>query len=333
MSAVPGMGPSVAGRVDADEAGRLFARTVDAVAEIVLTDRVVVELAVVAVMVEGHLLIEDRPGLGKTTLAKTLAAATSLDCRRVQCTADLLPADVTGALVFDAKSGMPVFRPGPIFTNIVLADELNRASARSQSAFLEAMGEHQVTVDGVTHDLPRPFVVIATQNPFDDVGTTTLPHGQRDRFLLRLSLGYPTRADERELLIHGDRSALVAEIPSIGFDNLMRLRAAADAVHVSSEVAAYVLELLEATRRHESVLVGASPRAGLAVLRSASGLAAGRGRDYVAPDDVQMVAVPALAHRLLLTPEAALYGIEPSVVVEEVLNVVPVVSADAALAD
>ncbi|HEX4216840.1 MAG TPA: MoxR family ATPase [Acidimicrobiales bacterium] len=303
----------------------LFDSIVGAVSDVVLVERRVVELAVVAIVAEGHLLIEDHPGLGKTTTVKALAAATGLELRRVQCTADLLPADVTGALVLDPSAREPVFRPGPIFANIVLADELNRASPRAQSAFLEAMGEGQVTVDGATYQLPRPFMVVATQNPFDDAGTTHIPQSQRDRFLLRLSLGYPNREREHQLLVHGDRAPLVGEVPSIGTAGLASLQAAVSRTHVAPALADYVLELLEATRRHESVGVGASPRAGLAVMRAARALAVGRGRDYVSPDDVQAVVGPALAHRLVLSPEAALYGADPIDVVDDVLKAVPVV--------
>ncbi len=328
MSVLEERGPLAGDRPEARRSGvaELFAGVVDAVSEVVLVDRRTVELAVAAIMVEGHLLIEDYPGLGKTTLAKALAAATGLDFRRVQCTADLLPADVTGALVFDPGAREPVFRPGPVFANVVLADELNRASSRSQSAFLEAMEEYQVTVDGRTYELPRPFIVIATQNPFDEAGTMMIPQSQRDRFLVRLSLGYPTREREHELLVHGDRSGLAARVRSIDAPRLASMQAAARGVHVSPAVADYVVGLAEATRRHPSVLVGASPRAGLAVMRTAGALAVGSGRDYVSPDDVQAVAAPALAHRLVLTPEAVLAGAETLDVVEDVLLRVPVIA-------
>jgi MoxR-like ATPase len=303
----------------------LFNRVVEAVAAVILVERVTVELAVAAVVAEGHLLIEDGPGLGKTTLAKALAAAIGLKFHRIQCTADLLPADVLGALVLDPTTHQPEFRPGPIFAHVVLADELNRASPRAQSAFLEAMGERQVTIDGRTLDLPRPFLVIATQNPLDEIGTMPLPFGQRDRFLLRLSLGYPSRAREQELLIHGDRADLIRSIPPIGREHLATLQAAARTAHVSGGTADYVLAILDATRRHGSVLVGASPRAGLALIRTAAALAVGRGRDYVTPDDVQATASAALGHRLVLTAESSLYGADPHTVVDEIVATVPVV--------
>jgi MoxR-like ATPase len=303
----------------------LFEQVVDSVADVILVDRSIIEQAVAAIVAEGHLLIEDRPGLGKTTLAKSLAAAAGLGFHRIQCTADLLPADVLGALVLDPSTRRPEFRPGPIFANVVLADELNRASPRSQSAFLQAMGERQVSVDGQTYDLPRPFMVIATQNPLDDPGTMQIPYGQRDRFLLRLSLGYPDSTRERELLVHGDRSERLTSVSPIGRESLLTLQAAARAAYVSPEVADYVLALLESTRVHPSVLIGASPRAGLAVVRTAGALAVGRGRDYVSPDDVQTVAGAALGHRLVLTPEAALYGGDPHDVIDEIVSSVSVV--------
>ena len=304
---------------------KIFETVVETVAKVVLVDRATVELAVAAVMAEGHLLIEDHPGLGKTTMAKSLAAAVGLDFHRIQCTADLLPADVVGALVLDPTSQRPEFRPGPIFANVVLADELNRASPRSQSAFLEAMGERQVTVDGTTYALPRPFTVFATQNPFEDPGTMHLPYGQRDRFLIRLSIGYPTAAREHELLVHGDRSELIDQVTPIGRDDLAAMQSAARSVHVSPSIADYTLALLEASRSHGSVQVGGSPRAGLALVRTAGALAVGRGRDYISPDELQAVAGPVLGHRVLLTTEATLRGADPYVVVDEILRSVPVV--------
>ena len=307
------------------EVSKLFEAVVETVAKVVLVDRVTVELAVAAVVAEGHLLIEDHPGLGKTTMAKSLAAAVGLGFHRIQCTADLLPADVVGALVLDPSSRRPEFRPGPIFANVVLADELNRASPRSQSAFLEAMGERQVTVDGTTYALPRPFIVFATQNPFEDPGTMQLPYGQRDRFLIRLSIGYPTSAREHELLVYGDRSELIDHVSPISKRQLDAMQLAARSVHVSASIADYALALLEATRRHGSVQVGGSPRAGLALMRTAGALAVGRGRDYISPNDLQDVAGPVLGHRLLLTTEAALRGADPYDVIDEILHSVPIV--------
>jgi MoxR-like ATPase len=302
----------------------LFATVVQSVRSVLLADQATVELAVGCLMADGHLLIEDLPGLGKTTLAKALAHSVGLGFRRVQFTADLLPADITGAMVLDPESHQPAFRHGPVFTNVLMADELNRASPRSQSALLEAMEEHQVTADGHSVALPRPFWVVATQNPYDAAGTSPLPHGQRDRFLLRLSLGYPSRAEEDRLLAEPDPSARVGQLPAaVSLAELQTLLAAVASVHVAPAARAYVLDLVAATRAHPAVRVGASPRAALSVLRGARAIAVARGRSYVTPDDVQAVAGPALAHRLLLHPASEAAGATPEDVVAELLALVP----------
>jgi MoxR-like ATPase len=286
-----------------------------------------VRLALCCLMAEGHLLVEDHPGVGKTTLAKALARSLDLSFGRVQFTADLLPADVTGAMVLDRESGAISFRPGPVFTNILLADELNRASPKAQSALLESMEERQVSADGTSHALPHPFMVIATQNPYDAAGTFPLPHSQRDRFLLRLSLGYPDRQAEDDLLA----SSLTRPAPEAlhGVATASFLAAFADAVrraHVSPEVRGYVLDLVAETRSHPDLTVGASPRATLAVLRAAAAVAVACARDYVMPDDVKLVAEPALAHRVVVHPAAELAGVTPSATIQEILSrlVVPV---------
>ena len=286
-----------------------------------------VRLALCCLMAEGHLLVEDHPGVGKTTLAKALARSLGLTFGRVQFTADLLPADVTGAMVLDRDSGHIVFRPGPVFTNILLADELNRASPKAQSALLESMEERQVSADGVSHALPQPFMVIATQNPYDAAGTFPLPHSQRDRFLLRLSVGYPDRQAEDELLAAVRSRPTPESLEVVGSPEF--LRAFARAVlraHTSPEVRGYVLDLVGETRAHPDLTVGASPRASLAVLRAASALAVSSGRDYVIPDDVKVVAEPALGHRVVVHPAAELAGVTPSSAIAEILSrlVVPV---------
>jgi MoxR-like ATPase len=275
-------------------------------------------------MAGGHLLVEDLPGLGKTTLAKALAHSVGLGFRRVQFTADLLPADITGAMVLDLQNRQPTFRHGPVFTNVLMADELNRASPRAQSALLEAMEEHQVTVDGHSVALPDPFLVVATQNPYDAAGTSPLPHGQRDRFLLRISLGYPSRPDEDLLLAGADPAARVGHLTAaVTPSELQALMAEVAAVHVAPAARVYVLDLVEATRTHPAVRVGASPRAALSLLRAARAVAVAGGRHYVTPDDVQAVAGPALAHRLLLhAGNEAAGGVSESVV-REVLDLVP----------
>jgi MoxR-like ATPase len=286
-----------------------------------------VRLALCCLMAEGHLLVEDHPGVGKTTLAKALARSLGLTFGRVQFTADLLPADVTGAMVFDRDSGQITFRPGPVFTNILLADELNRASPKAQSALLESMEEHQVSADGISHALPKPFMVIATQNPYDAAGTFPLPHSQRDRFLLRLSLGYPDREDEDELLATTLTRPAPDSLPGVGGAEFLRTFAgAAQRTHVAPEVRGYVLDLIGETRSHPDLTVGASPRATLAVLRAAGAVAVSTGRGYVTPDDVKLVAEPALGHRVVVHPAAELAGVTASSTIEEILSrlVVPV---------
>jgi len=286
-----------------------------------------VRLALCCLMAEGHLLVEDHPGVGKTTLAKALARSLGLTFGRVQFTADLLPADVTGAMVFDRDSGRISFRPGPVFTNILLADELNRASPKAQSALLESMEEHQVSADGVSHPLPHPFMVIATQNPYDAAGTFPLPHSQRDRFLLRLSLGYPDRAAEDELLATALTRPTPDSLPGVGGAQFLSAFAGAvQRAHVAPEVRGYVLDLIGETRSHPDLTVGASPRAALSVLRAAGAVAVSTGRDYVTPDDVKLVAEPALGHRVVVHPAAELAGVTASSTIEEILSrlVVPV---------
>jgi MoxR-like ATPase len=287
--------------------------------------RDVVRLTLACLAAGGHLLIEDLPGVGKTTLAKALAQTLGLHCRRVQFTADLLPSDLIGAMVLDRERMTPVFHPGPIFTNILLADELNRASPKAQSALLEAMEEGQVSVDGVTHPLPQPFMVIATQNPYDSSGTYPLPFSQRDRFLLRTSIGYPGRQAEDRLLALSATRARPEDLGVIGGAPMLAdLARAVDRVFVAPEVRTYVLDLVEATRSHPSLLFGASPRAGLALLRTACGYAVTAGRDYLLPDDVKAVAVVVLGHRLALTSTAELGGSSSASLVAELLATIPV---------
>src|SRR5580700_7682573 len=280
-----------------------------------------VRLSLCCLMAEGHLLVEDHPGVGKTTLAKALARSLGLGFGRIQLTADLLPADVTGAVVFDRDTGVLAFRPGPVFTNILLADELNRASPKAQSALLESMEENQVSADGISHALPRPFMVIATQNPYDAAGTFPLPHSQRDRFLLRLSLGYPDRADEDDLLASTLTRPAPDSLPGVGGAEFLRSFADASVrAHVAPEVRGYVLDLIGETRTHPDLTVGASPRATLAVLRAAGALAVSNGRDYVTPDDVKAVAEPALGHRVVVHPAAELAGVTASSTIEEIMS-------------
>jgi len=302
-----------------------FAALENSGAAVVATTPATIRLAVACVAAGGHLLVEDHPGLGKTTLAKALAGALGLGFHRLQCTADLLPADVVGATVLGPDGTEPTFRPGPVFTNVLMADELNRASPRSQSALLEAMEEHQVSVDGVTHALPVPFFVLATQNPFDATGTSPLPHGQRDRFLVRLMLGYPSRARMDAMLAGPDPADTVRRVrPSVAPDEFRELMHAVTRVHVAPPVRSYILDLVESTRAHPLVAVGASPRAALALTRVSSAMAVASGRTFVSPDDVQAAAVPSLAHRLLLQPGVEVSGGEGEALVAEVAASIPV---------
>ena len=288
----------------------------------------VVDLVLLCLVAEGHLLIEDVPGVGKTSLAKALA--TSIDCRwgRIQFTPDLLPTDVVGGTVWNRGTSRFEFRPGAVFANVVLADEINRASPKTQSALLECMEERQVTVDGTTYGLEPPFMVIATQNPIEHEGTYPLPESQLDRFLLRVAIGYPARDAELEILdTHGGDSVI---------DNLEAVATAADvramaetarAVHVAPSLKAYLVDLAETTRRHPALALGMSPRATLALQKVARARAAAAGRNYVVPDDLKAMAAPVLGHRLVLTPEASLQGLRSAEVVDDVLRHVAVPSA------
>jgi MoxR-like ATPase len=259
-----------------------------------------VKLAFACLVAGGHLLLEDVPGVGKTTLAHALAATFALDFQRIQFTSDLLPSDIIGVSVYERETGEFRFHPGPIFTSLLLADEINRATPKSQSALLEAMAEGQVTVDGTTHELPRPFFVVATQNPLDLAGTFPLPDSQLDRFMLRLSLDYPDPAAERALLTGEDRRDMLATMrPRLDIEAIGQLRAAAHAVKATGALLDYVQALLAASRKHNDVRVGLSPRAGLAMLAAARAWALVSGRDHVIPEDVQTVFVPVAAHRLV----------------------------------
>ncbi|MBI2165288.1 MAG: MoxR family ATPase [Chloroflexi bacterium] len=284
-----------------------------------------IDLALVALLCEGHILVQDVPGIGKTTLAKSLAFSLGCTFTRIQATPDLTPADVTGVSVFNQKSGEFEFRPGPVFTQILLADEINRATPRTQSALLEAMQERQVTVDGVTRPLLRPFLVIATQNPIEMEGTFPLPEAQLDRFMVRIKLGYPDPEEEGQILLrfgHDSRFASLEPVASV--QELHAAQSLAARVRVEESLRQYVVALAQQTRRHPSLQLGASPRAALALYRSAQAWAAIQGREYVLPDDVKELAAPVLSHRLILSPQARLRGLAAEDVIAEVLSAVPV---------
>jgi MoxR-like ATPase len=283
-----------------------------------------IQLAIVALLCEGHLLLEDVPGIGKTTLARAVAQSCGGTFRRLQCTPDLLPSDVTGVSVFDQRTADFVFRPGPIFANVLLADEINRATPRTQSAVLEAMQEAQVSADGVTRALPRPFVVLATQNPVELEGTFPLPEAQLDRFLMRLSVGYPSEADEETLVARGANA--LAEVLDAVVSPAEVMSAAAEClkVRVHDDVRHYVVQVTRATRTDPDVRLGASPRASLALHRASQVWAAMQGRDFVLPDDVKFLAVPVLAHRLIASLEARLRGRDAATIVDSILDSLPV---------
>ena len=266
--------------------------------------REVLRLAVISLLCGGHILIEDLPGLGKTTVALALASGTGLQFGRVQCTSDLLPTDITGLSVFNREEGHFVFTPGPIFSNIVLLDEINRAMPRTQSAMLEAMEEHRVTVEGVTHRLPDPFMVIATQNPSDQSGTFMLPESQLDRFLVCTGIGYPAPDTEKEIIAGGGIRERITEMtPLVSMDDIRMARRAAAGVYLSSPVVAYIHELIQATRRHPQIRVGLSTRAAINLAQAARAAAFLQGRDFVAPEDVAGIAGAVCSHRLVMKPE------------------------------
>ncbi len=305
---------------------REFARRViDNVSQVIVGKESVVEKLLVALLCEGHVLIEDVPGVGKTMLARAVAASLGLSFRRLQCTPDLLPNDITGVSIYNQRTGEFEFRPGPIFSHILLADEINRATPRTQSALLEAMGEGQVTVDGVTYPLLRPFLVLATQNPIEYEGTFPLPEAQLDRFFLKLSVGYPDRAEEARMLRRLQREHPIFAIgPVVDGTRVPELERQVWDVYVDDAVVDYVVSIVHATREEPSLAVGASPRGSIALLKGAQALAAIQGRDYVIPDDVKRLAPAILEHRLIVRPEAALRGRTAADVLLEVLARVPV---------
>ncbi len=311
--------------------GRQAAEVVERTSAVIVGKKSQTKLLLVALLAEGHVLIDDVPGTAKTLLVRTLASVLGLQSSRVQCTPDLLPADVTGSVVYSERTAAFEFRPGPLFANVILADEINRASPRTQSAFLEAMQERQVTADGVSYPLPRPFLVLATQNPVELKGTFPLPEAQLDRFLLRLSMGYPSEQEEIAILERFRGPDPLAAVTALeeGFDAL-QIRAWLESVYVSPDVEAYIVALVRFTRDAADVELGASPRAAVQLMRAAQAAALLAGRDYVVPDDVNELASPVLAHRILLRRDALLERRSAGEVVSRALREIPVPAEETA---
>jgi len=309
-----------------EEVGRLSASVVAEVEKAVIGKRKVIEMVLASIVCGGHVLFEDYPGLAKTMLAKSVSCALGCSFRRIQFTSDLMPADITGTFVLNRSTGGFELRKGPIFTNILLADEINRAPPKTQSALLEAMQERQTTLEGESHALPAPFVVLATQNPIEYEGTYPLPEAQIDRFFVRLSVGYPDKAQEVEILKRRrERKKDDVDIAKVlDTAKVLEMQRAVEDVHMDPALGDYAVEIVRRTRAHGQVEVGASPRGSLAVMRLSSALAALAGRDFVIPDDIKAAAVPALAHRVILKPDPWIKGVRPETVIGNVLDDVPV---------
>jgi MoxR-like ATPase len=303
----------------------LAERLVANVEKVIVGKSAEVQLTLIGLLCQGHLLIEDVPGVGKTMLAKALARSLGTSFNRLQFTPDMLPSDVTGVSIFNQQTRNFEFRPGPIMAQVVLSDEINRATPKTQAALLEAMEERQVTVDGATYPLPKPFIVLATQNPIEYEGTFPLPEAQLDRFLLRLSLGYPSQADEIAIL---DRQQFTHPVETlaqvVSVEELLAAQTEVRKVHIAQQVKTYIVEVTTHTRKHPDVYLGASPRGSLALYRASQVRAAMQGRDYVTPDDIKLLAEAALAHRIIIGPAARIKNVDARAVVKEVLASVPV---------
>ncbi|HEY7332893.1 MAG TPA: MoxR family ATPase [Candidatus Limnocylindria bacterium] len=296
-------------------------RVIANVERVIVGKHAEVRMALVALLCEGHILIEDVPGVGKTMLAKAISRSIGCSFRRIQFTPDLLPSDVTGLSIFNQKEQEFEFRPGPIFAQVVLADEINRATPKTQSALLECMEERQATIDGVTHGMPTPFLVIATQNPIEYEGTFALPEAQLDRFMLRLRMGYPKAMEEIVILDEQKRMHPIEDLRQVlSLEELRQMQGAVKEIYVDQAVAEYIVRLATATREHPDVYLGASPRGSINLYRASQALAALDGRDYVIPDDVKQLGVAVLAHRLIVKSQASLREIDPDAIVREILG-------------
>ncbi len=310
---------------DTTSPAQVARRIIENVAKVIVGKTTVVEQALATLIAQGHILVEDVPGVGKTTLSKALAISVGCSFQRIQFTPDLLPSDVTGISVYNQQSAEFRFRPGPIMSQVVLADEINRATPKTQAALLEAMEEHQVTVDGVTHILNPPFLVVATQNPIEYEGTFPLPEAELDRFLMRLSLGYPDFLEEMSIIERQEQTHPIDSLEAVSSpEEVVAMQEAAKAVYVDRLVRQYIVALSEATRDHRDVALGASPRASLGLFRAARALALVQDRDYVVPDDIKMLAPGVMAHRVVLSPAARMRGIRSEDIITDLLNQVTV---------
>jgi MoxR-like ATPase len=299
-------------------------RVVDNIEKVIIGKHETIEYLMVALLCEGHVLLEDVPGVGKTMLARSLAVSMGGKFKRLQCTPDLLPNDVTGVSIYNQQSSDFEFRQGPIFVNVLLVDEINRATPRTQSSLLEAMQEQQVTADGITYPLPRPFLVLATQNPIEYEGTFPLPEAQLDRFFMRLSMGYPNPSDERLLLRHLSHAHPVNQLqPVVDASDLLTLQSQIWDIHIDSTLQDYIVDLVTATRHNPDLALGASPRASLALFRGAQAVAAIQGRDYVIPEDIQRLVPAILTHRVIVSPESDLRGFTADGIIRSILDRVP----------
>ena len=294
---------------------------IDNTSKVIIGKRDVIELAVATLIAQGHLLIEDVPGVGKTMLAKSLATSIGCNFNRIQCTPDLLPSDITGLSIYNQQNGQFEFRQGPLMSQVVLADEINRATPKTQSALLESMEEHQITVDGVTHPLHAPFIVLATQNPIEYEGTFPLPEAQLDRFLMRINLGYPSVEEELEIISEQEMAHPISVLESVTTPSgILEMQEAVNSIYVDSLIREYIVKLTESTRSHPEVYLGASPRASLGLFKTSRALALIRERDYVIPDDVKFLAPTVLSHRIILAPSARMQGIRSMDIVDNLLS-------------